>query len=182
MSYAPDLFNDFVLLNLGVFLQKRLNERGVLEFRRQPDNFDGAIPNIVNAVYPLDFPSVSNLEYPVLKLQRLSCSSFRYGGGGSGVRSCNVSITYSVSHPVLKLVPNLLNWVDYHIQQLLLEYELNSPEKPVDKSLLFTADRSEYRTMVNNMTQLEYPFLRILFTLREDYCYDPAHDELKQLC
>lgn len=182
MSYQPDLFNDYVLLNLGTFIKNTLNERGRAEFQRRPDHYDGQIPNVVNAMYPLDFPSVSNLEYPVLKLQRLSCTSFRYGGNGNGVRNCNISITYSVTHPVLKLIPNLLNWVDYHIQQMLLEYELAHPEKPVDKSLLYQADRSEYRTMVNNMTQVEYPFLRILVNLREDYCYEPEYDELKPLC
>ena len=177
MSYEPNLFQDYVLLNLGFFLQKNLNELGVVQFKKKPDLHDGSYPQIVRSVYPMDFPGISNLEYPVLKLQRLSCSSFRYTGG-NGVRTCNVSITYSVTHPLLKILPNLLNWVDYHLQSLLLKNELTHPDKPIQKDLLFAADRSEYRTLVNNATQIEYPFLRILTSLREDYCYVPEHEEL----
>ena len=86
-------------------------------------------------------------------------------------------IEYSLAYPILKQLPNLLNWVDHHVQQLLLDYEYAEfPQgKAIQKDLRYFPDRSEYRTGVSQTSQEEFPFLRLIVRLRDDACPSPTN-------
>ena len=176
MSFDPDIFYDFTLMNLGEFLKKEVNKRGIEAMSKYPERFPEGYPDIIRTLWYAGQPNISTIEYPALKVFRMSCDSYRYKDG-NGVRICNIVIEYSLGYPVLEILPNLLNWVDYHIQQLLLDYEYAEfPQgKAIQQDLRYMPDRSEYRTGVSPTTQEEFPFLRLIVRLRDDACPTPTN-------
>lgn len=176
MSFDPDIFYDFTLINFGEFLKKNLNQRGEISMGKYPERFPNGFPMIVRTLWYAGQPNISLNEMPALKVFRMSTESHRYKDG-NGVRLCNVVIEYSLGYPVLEILPNLLNWTDYHIHQLLLDYEyVEFPQgKAIQKDLRYFPDRSEYRTGVNTLTQEEFPFLRLIVRLRDDACPTPTN-------
>lgn len=178
MSFEPNIFVDFTLQNLGDFLKDSLNERSIKSLSTRPEMFPQGYPPIVTNVFLADFPNMSTIEHSFLKIYRTNCESYRYKDG-NGVRTCNVVIEYCLAYAELKAIPNLLNWVDFHIQQLLLNYEYAEFPigKPIQEDLRFIPDRSEYRTGVNTLTQEAYPLLRLIVRLRDDACPTPRNKE-----
>lgn len=178
MSFEPDLFYDFTLMNLGEFLKEKLNEKALIAMDKYADRFPEGYPEVVRGLYYADMPNISVIEYPSLQLYRVSCESHRYKNG-NGVRYCQVVIEYSLAYSNLNMLPNILNWVDYHLHRILLDYEYYEfpTGKPVQDDLRFISDRSEYRTGLNILSQEEYPYLRWVIRLRDDACPSPRNRE-----
>lgn len=178
MSFEPNLFYDFTLQNLAEFLKEGLNERGIAFMEKYAERFPHGFPAIVRSLYYAEQPNISIIENPSLCVYRLSCDSFRYKGG-NGVRTCQVVIQYTLDYPNLESLPNILNWVDFHVHQLLLNYEYEEfvAGKPIQEDLRFIPDRTEYRTQVNVMTTESYPYLRWLIRLRDDACPTPRNKD-----
>lgn len=178
MSSNPDIFYDFTLINLGEFLKRELNKRGRTAMSKYAERFPNGYPDVVRTVWLAGQPNISTAEYPALKIYRSGCDALRYGQG-NGTRYCQVVIEYSLVYPVLEQLPNLLNWVDHNVLQLLLDYEYSEfpGGKPIQEDLKFVKDRSEYRTGISQLTQEEFPFIRFLVRLRDDACPKPTNKD-----
>lgn len=95
-----------------------------------------------------DAYGIANQEFPLLKVYRVSDN----WKPGKLLRSSSVSISYSLVLPQQDKLMPLLNWVSYEIHKHLLssncQVKIDSPP------------RTQYRTMINEVGQAIYSFLR----------------------
>ena len=95
-----------------------------------------------------DAYGLANQEFPLLKVYRVSDS----WKPGKLIRSSSVSISYSLVLPQQDKLMPLLNWVSYQINKHLLN---TSCQVKIDPGV-----RVQYRTMMNEVGQAIYSFLR----------------------
>jgi hypothetical protein len=95
-----------------------------------------------------DAYGLANQEFPLLKVYRVSDS----WKPGKLIRSSSISISYSLVLPQQDKLMPLLNWVSYQINKHLLN---TSCQVKIDPGV-----RVQYRTMMNEVGQAIYSFLR----------------------
>lgn len=95
-----------------------------------------------------DAYGISNQEFPLLKVYRVSDN----WKGGKLIRGSSISISYSLVLPQQDKLMPLLNWVSYQINKHLLS---SSCQVKIDPGV-----RVQYRTMINEVGQAIYSFLR----------------------
>ena len=95
-----------------------------------------------------DAYGLANQEFPLLKVYRVSDS----WKPGKLIRSSSISISYSLVLPQQDKLMPLLNWVSYQISKHLLN---TSCQVKIDPGV-----RVQYRTMMNEVGQAIYSFLR----------------------
>lgn len=96
-----------------------------------------------------------NTGFPLLKVYRVN----DMWKPGKLTRTSNVSISYSLVVPQQDKLMPFLNWVSYQINKLLL-----SPTCPVK---IEPGVRVQYRTMINEVGQNIYSFLRADITITD---------------
>lgn len=95
-----------------------------------------------------DAYGLANQEFPLLKVYRVSDS----WKPKKLIRSSSISISYSLVLPQQDKLMPLLNWVSYQINKHLLN---TSCQVKIDPGV-----RVQYRTMMNEVGQAIYSFLR----------------------
>lgn len=95
-----------------------------------------------------DAYGISNQEFPLLKVYRVS-DSWKMG---KLIRSSSISISYSLVLPQQDKLMPLLNWMSYQINKHLMN---TSCQVKIDPGV-----RVQYRTMINEVGQAIYSFLR----------------------
>lgn len=95
-----------------------------------------------------DAYGISNQEFPLLKVYRVS-DNWKMG---KLLRNSSISISYSLVLPQQDKLMPLLNWMSYEINKHLL-----SPNCQVK---IDPGVRVQYRTMINELGQAIYSFLR----------------------
>ena len=95
-----------------------------------------------------DAYGVTNQEFPLLKVYRVSDS----WKPGKLLRNSSISISYSLVLPQQDKLMPLLNWISYEINKHLLS---SSCQVKIDPGV-----RVQYRTMINELGQAIYSFLR----------------------
>jgi hypothetical protein len=95
-----------------------------------------------------DAYGITNQEFPLLKVYRVSDS----WKPGKLLRNSSISISYSLVLPQQDKLMPLLNWMSYEINKHLL-----SPNCQVK---IDPGVRVQYRTMINEVGQAIYSFLR----------------------
>lgn len=95
-----------------------------------------------------DAYGIANQEFPLLKVYRVS-DNWKMG---KLLRNSSVSISYSLVLPQQDKLMPLLNWISYEINKHLL-----SPNCQVK---IDPGVRVQYRTMINEVGQAIYSFLR----------------------
>lgn len=95
-----------------------------------------------------DAYGVANQEFPLLKVYRVSDS----WKPGKLIRSSSISISYSLVLPQQDKLMPLLNWVSFEINKHLLN---TSCQVKIDPGV-----RVQYRTMISEVGQAIYSFLR----------------------
>lgn len=95
-----------------------------------------------------DAYGVTNPEFPLLKVYRVSDS----WKPGKLLRNSSISISYSLVLPQQDKLMPLLNWISYEINKHLLS---PSCQVKIDPGV-----RVQYRTMINELGQAIYSFLR----------------------
>lgn len=95
-----------------------------------------------------DAYGVTNPEFPLLKVYRVSDS----WKPGKLLRNSSISISYSLVLPQQDKLMPLLNWVSYEINKHLLS--------PTCQVKIDPGVRVQYRTMINELGQAIYSFLR----------------------
>ena len=102
-----------------------------------------------------DAYGLANQEFPLLKVYRVSDS----WKPGKLIRSSSISISYSLVLPQQDKLMPLLNWVSYQINKHLLN---TSCQVKIDPGV-----RVQYRTMMNEVGQAIYSFLRADITITD---------------
>ena len=97
----------------------------------------------------------STTAFPLLKVYRVNDN----WKPGKLNRTSNVSISYSLVVPKQDKIMPLLNWVSYQINKLLLT---SSCQVKVEPGI-----RVQYRTMINEVGQNIYSFLRADITITD---------------
>ena len=95
-----------------------------------------------------DAYQVSTPEFPLLKVYRVSDN----WKNGKLLRNSSVSISYSLMLPQQEKLMPLLNWISYEINKHLLS---SNCQVKIDPGV-----RVQYRTMINEVGQAIYSFLR----------------------
>lgn len=95
-----------------------------------------------------DAYGISNQEFPLLKVYRVS-DNWKMG---KLIRSSSISISYSLVLPQQDKLMPLLNWMSYQINKHLMN---TSCQVKIDPGV-----RVQYRTMINEVGQAIYSFLR----------------------
>lgn len=95
-----------------------------------------------------DAYGVTNQEFPLLKVYRVSDN----WKPGKLLRNSSISISYSLVLPQQDKLMPLLNWISYEINKHLLS---PSCQVKIDPGV-----RVQYRTMINELGQAIYSFLR----------------------
>lgn len=95
-----------------------------------------------------DAYGVTNQEFPLLKVYRVSDN----WKPGKLLRNSSISISYSLVLPQQDKLMPLLNWISYEINKHLLS---SSCQVKIDPGV-----RIQYRTMINELGQAIYSFLR----------------------
>lgn len=95
-----------------------------------------------------DAYGIANQEFPLLKVYRVS-DNWKIG---KLIRNSSISISYSLVLPQQDKLMPLLNWISYQINKHLLN---SSCQVKIDPGV-----RVQYRTMINEVGQAIYSFLR----------------------
>ena len=95
-----------------------------------------------------DAYGITNQEFPLLKVYRVS-DSWKMG---KLLRNSSISISYSLVLPQQDKLMPLLNWISYEINKHLLS--------PACQVKIDPGIRVQYRTMINEVGQAIYSFLR----------------------
>lgn len=127
------------------------------EFKKEITASNGSIPNnviVVKGIRNYDAFDVSLADMPILKVYKTRDNFIK----GNAFRISEGAITYALSYPDLKLLPNLLDWVAYKINLGLLTYSRTDQHLlPPPNNQAYVA---EYLLSVNEQTNVIYPFLR----------------------
>lgn len=138
--------------DLAQYLRDRLNER----YQEERDK-NTSLPDIivVKNIRNFDDINIPLSEFPLLKVYRTS-ESYR---PGTLYTTCRAAITYSVTYPDLKTLPDLMYWMSKQINFLIHEY--NKSRKQLLPSKIQNQNYSaQYSLMANDLSQAVYPFLR----------------------
>lgn len=95
-----------------------------------------------------DAYGITNQEFPLLKVYRVS-DNWKMG---KLLRNSSISISYSLVLPQQDKLMPLLNWISYEINKHLLN--------PACQVKIDPGVRVQYRTMINEVGQAIYSFLR----------------------
>lgn len=150
---------------LAHYLTKELNEAYGRERQKNP-----SLPNvyIVRSFRSYDDLGVPLSEFPLLKVYR-NTDSFKPGTLFRG--PCQGTITYSVSYPNLKELPDLMYWVSWQINKGLLKFFEDPLHQTPNKNLQNNFS-SQYLISANEVTNAVYPFLRFTFNFFDYYSPD----------
>lgn len=139
---------DPVCLKLAKYLQEWLNS----ELKKIDPNLVACRDTVC---YDAVNPDLS--RFPLLKVYRLS-DNFEYGHPKS---QTSFVISYCLSFPDQELLPGILRWVSWQLNEALTQWKESKNCSPIITQGSF---RSEYRIMVNELSQPVYAFLRFSFT------------------
>jgi hypothetical protein len=147
---------------LGSFLTDELNQAYERLRLRRPTELPKSI--VVKTFRNFDDVNVPLSEFPLLKVYR-SSEMFR---PGTSFRDVTGTITYSVSYPDLRTLPDLLYWVSYKLHYLMEKYDLTVneglPQRDIQQN-----HNTQYLLTANELSQPIYPFLRFSFQFPDYY-------------
>lgn len=124
----PNLYKDATVESLGNFVKDKLNQRlqdyfSVPEFL---DDYNGILDPLqlkeivaVNTLQIGDLPMTSTLEFPILKMYRISTTSKRV----ENYRESYISIMYGLNLPILEILPGFLNWICFYMDISIDEWQ-----------------------------------------------------------
>ncbi len=138
-------FAEFLAIGLNKRLPKDLLDKGY---------------KTVNFVSTIEPPALSNLETPALICNRMNAT---YNMRGSYNFKSLVSISYIISYAMIQKLPNLLNFVQRNLYDLLCEYEFNRFNN--NSSITFPI-RFEYRTTKGEIAQNQHSYLRTIINIQ----------------
>lgn len=140
-------------LKIASFLKDHLNS----EFAKVVAIQDSGIPEgtvIVRSIRNFDDPTAPMSEFPLLKVYKNRDIYQK----GTLFRTSQGTITYAVSYPQLQVLPSLLDWVSYKLNEGLLMYSFT------DQHLLPPPNNEQYVAehliSANELTREVFPFLR----------------------
>ena len=145
---------------LATYLLTFLNE----QFEKEIATSSGTVDEntiCVRSFRDFDDFSVPLSEFPLLKVY----PNRDIYKKGTPFRIVTGTITYSVSYPNLKVLPNLLSWVSYQINLGLLHYSKEDQHllpPPNNESYV-----AEYLLSANELTNTVYSFLRFSFQYKD---------------
>jgi hypothetical protein len=153
---VPNILVDETLEKIALYLKTYLN-------KAVPEDLKTKGILAVRTTMTADYMNVPLTEYPVLKLYRLSSQYKR----DLSLRTSMIALTYSLSYPHLKAVPGLLNFIDYHMMNALINWQFDEECMPYDYKLRMLPQNTEYRLLYNSFTQETTPFLRWMTSIEE---------------
>jgi hypothetical protein len=142
------------------FLANHLNKKLQEEAATQPELVDVLA---VRTTRSWDDPRFPLSDCPILKCYKIN-DSYKFG---TLFRNSNARIVYIVSYPNLEVLPNLLDWVSYHINEGLLTFDMIEPNV-----LAFTNNQpynANYLLTASEANQAIYPFLSFDISFKNYY-------------
>jgi hypothetical protein len=159
---ASILTNPNSTQKLANYLKTFINERFAEEIAL-PNSGIPSGTTVIKSVRNYDDPSVPLSDFPLLKVYK-NRDIFRKG---TLFRNTQGTITYAVSYPQLQVLPNLLDWLSYQINNGLLNYEMAENDllpPPNDEGYV-----GEFLISANELTREVHPFLRFQINFK-NFC------------
>lgn len=146
----PNLEKDWLLEQLGSYLKRDMNRRGI----------EAGIRPVINTFYTYDNQAIAHDKYPVLTLVRTSDNWKRDGGGFNS----NIQIKYYLDYRNLQKHLGFSYWFSYHMHEALSAWTLGGGQEAAgeyityDMRARYYTDEVSYRESVH---QNREPYLAV---------------------
>lgn len=159
------IFRDKALECLGNYLMNELNRIG-----EELSKDVNALPlQLVKTLWFSGIP-VSGIEYPLLKVYRLSTTGDRKDGKLLSI----IRISYHIAFPdPIKLSGLLIN-VDKYLRQIIQTFGYVQDEYPMSVRVTSFPERTDYSLASNIATQEVYSFISMIIQIEENVL---THDQ-----